>query len=116
DIEIEIEPEEPTRPSWLLDEPTWNDGPRVADDTETVPLAPEGEPFPGPIPASEPVAAGPVVAVDHAATRRAAIVGAIAGAVVAALVAGGIALIDGNGDSSTPSALASARPPVDVRN
>src|SRR5689334_3880151 len=39
DIEIEVEPEEPTRPSWLLDEPTWNDEPRIADATETVPLA-----------------------------------------------------------------------------
>jgi S1-C subfamily serine protease len=126
DIEIEVEPEEPTRPSWLLHEPTWNDEPRIADDTERVPLAPEvgTDPAwaPGPgtgptvltSPASDPVAA------DRAATRRAALMGAIAGAVVAALVAGGIALVDDDGDSGgngTPSALtSSARPPVDVRN
>jgi len=52
-----------------------------------------------------------------AVTRRAALMGAIAGAVVAALVAGGIALVDNHGSSgSSPSALASARPPVNVRN
>jgi S1-C subfamily serine protease len=116
DIEIEIEPEEPTRPSWLLDEPTWNDEQRVVDDTETVPLPPADTPVYGPVPEPEAVAPAPVV-VDRSATRRAALVGAIAGAVVAALVAGGIALIDHRNDGNgTPSALAGARPPVNVRN
>ena len=115
DIEIEVEPEEPTRPSWLLDEPTWSDGPRVADDTEAVPLAPEDV---GPSTAASDVpAAVPVVDV-RTATRRAALMGALAGAVVAALVAGGIALVDNSNDggSSAPSALASTRPPVNVKN
>ena len=116
DIDIELEPEEPTRPSWLLDEPTWSDEPRAADDTETVPLAPETDPGP-PTEASSPAPpAPPATAVDRAATRRAALVGAVAGAVVAALVAGGIALADRNDGGGTPSALASARPPVNVRN
>ncbi|MEA3054950.1 MAG: hypothetical protein QOD30_382, partial [Actinomycetota bacterium] len=114
DIEIEVEPEEPTRPSWLLDEPTWNDEPRVADDTETVPLAPDGEAMWQPAP---PVAASAAAegAVDvRSATRRAGLVGAVAGAVVAALVAGGIAMIDNDRGSSDN--VAAQRPPVDVRN
>ncbi|MEN3271368.1 MAG: hypothetical protein V7636_129 [Actinomycetota bacterium] len=115
DIEIEVEPEEPARPSWLLDEPTWNDEPRVADDTETVPLAPEHGPDPF---AAAPPAAAPTVADAgvRAATRRAAIVGAIAGAVVAALVAGGIALVDNDNDGGSGDSIAAQRPPVDVRN
>src|SRR5687767_13801304 len=99
EIEMTIEPEEPTRPSWLLTDPT------TVDDRP-----PLGGPYdPPPSMVSAPPAPVPVA---PPSTRRAALTGALAGAVVAALVAAGIVAAT---DDDTPNRdLAS--PPVAVAN
>ena len=37
DIEMSIEPEDPTRPTWLLDDPTWIDEPLIGAPFEPAP-------------------------------------------------------------------------------
>ena len=77
EIEMTIEPEEPTRPAWLLTDPT-----------EVIDEPPLGGPYDPP---PSMVTAPPVVErVPPPSTARAALVGALAGAVVAALVSFGI--------------------------
>jgi S1-C subfamily serine protease len=87
DIEMSIEPEEPTRPAWLLDEPAWADEPTVTGPYEPPPtMAP-----------AAPMATPP----SQPSTRRSALIGGLAGALVATLIsAGAVALTrDDNGSS-----------------
>ena len=77
EIEMTIEPEEPTRPAWLLTDPT-----------EVIDEPPLGGPYDPP---PSMVTAPPVVErARRPSSARAALVGAVAGAVVAALVSFGI--------------------------
>ena len=97
DIEVSILPEDPARPSWLLDEPTWADEPTVTGLYEPAPtMAPSGEPAPSPQPSS----------------RRAALMGALAGAVVASLISGGAIALTRDDDNNQRASVV----PVAVAN
>ena len=102
EIEMTIEPEEPTRPAWLL-----------ADPTEVIDEPPLGGPYdPAPSMVTAPSPTVESRAPRSPSTARAGLVGALAGAVVAALVSFGIvSATDGDGDERGRSAA-----PVSVAN
>jgi putative serine protease PepD len=102
DTNVTIEPEDPTRPAWLLTDPAGVlDEPTVTGPFEPVPsMTPPSAPAPPPPERGSP------------STRRAALMGGLAGAVVAALVALAVVAITDD-DSAAPSPLG---PPVAVAN
>lgn len=94
-----VAPEEPTRPTWLLGDPT-----EVLDEP---PL--DGSPYDAP-PTDVPPVAPPAPSAGRGSTVTAALAGAIAGAVVAAAVAiGALALDDDEPSADRPA-------PVSVTN
>src|SRR5436190_1877775 len=95
-----VDPEEPTRPAWLLTDPTEAiDEPRVGGPYDAPPSMAREQVAP-------PVAAPP-------STKRAALMGALAGAVVAALVSAGIVAAT---DHNEPASNAASAAPVAVAN
>jgi serine protease Do len=104
DIDISVEPEEPTRPAWLLDEPTWADEPTVSGPYEPVPTMVSA-------PVTEPTTSSASTAPS---ARRSALVGALAGAVVASLISGGAVALSRNDDSSNDGGSSAA--PVAIAN
>src|SRR5688572_10519758 len=112
EIEMTIEPEEPTRPAWLLTDPT-----------EVIDEPPLGGPYDPPpsmvtAPARLPkeMESTVVERAPQPSTARAALFGAVAGAVVAALVSFGIVSAtddDGGGERvggpSAPVAVANGQ-------
>lgn len=101
DFDGTIEPEEPTRPAWLLTNPTEViDEPVVAGPYDPPPSMARSEPEIDPSPPA------------RGSTKRAGLTGALAGAVVAALISTGIvALTDDDNDAGPVSV-----PPVAVAN
>lgn len=101
DIEMTIEPEEPTRPAWLFTE-----------HTDVLHEPPTGGPYdPPPSMVTAPAA---MATTKSPSTLRAALVGALAGAVVAALVSFGVvAATDDDDDGRARGALGS---PVAIAN
>src|SRR5687768_12744713 len=78
EIEMTIEPEEPTRPAWLF-----------TDSTDVIDEPPSGGPY-DPSPSMVTTSTPPPVASAPPSLARTALVGALAGAIVASLVAFGI--------------------------
>ena len=100
EIEMTIEPEEPTRPAWLLSDPA-----PVVDEP------PLGGPY-DPAPSMVTTAPPTTERVAHVSPARAAVFGALAGAIVAALVSFGVVrATDDDGDRVGGSAA-----PVSVAN
>jgi S1-C subfamily serine protease len=123
DDDIPVEPEDPTRPTWLLEEPTSVeetvpvdetapvDEPRLDAPFEPVPtMDADGPPF-----VAEAEAAAEPAPARQPSTRRAALMGALAGAVVAALVSGAVVTL-ANDDDSTTSGSQRTVAPVAVAN
>ena len=99
EIEMAIEPEEPTRPAWLF-----------ADATDVIDEPPSGGPYDPP---PSMITATPAPTTPPS-MRRSALVGALAGAIVASLVSFGVvAATDDDEPSSSRGALGS---PVAVAN
>ncbi len=102
EIEMTIEPEEPTRPAWLLTDPT-----PVVDEP------PMGGPYdPAPSMVTSRSLPPTTERVTHVSPARAAVFGALAGAVVAALVSFGIVRATDDDDGGRGGAAA----PVAVAN
>lgn len=101
--DMDVAPEEPTRPTWLLGDPT-----EIVDEPV---VTGSYEPPPSMVmpPTSSPTM---YVSTKPPSTKRAALVGALAGALVAALVSVGIVtLTDGDNDGE-----GSVVPPISVTN
>jgi S1-C subfamily serine protease len=111
DVDAPVEPEAPTRPTWLLGDPTETIDQPVLEPRADVPPSMA---IPWPVDPSGP---GPEPAPKAPSTRRAALTGAIAGAVVAALVSFGVAsmldddapAIGGGNGSAAPVAVANGQ-------
>ena len=116
DDDVPVEPEAPTRPTWLLTAPTEIEVEPVREEPVDEPTlgAPYDVPPTGEVPPVPPASVPAAPAGDGArqpSTRRAMLFGAIAGAVVAALVSG--VIVAATRDDSTGS---NAVAPVAVKN
>jgi S1-C subfamily serine protease len=104
DVDAIVEPEAPTRPTWLLGDPADTIDQPVL---EPRPDEPPSMAIPWPV---DPSAPPPEAAPKAPSTRRAALTGAIAGAVVAALVAFGVASLMDDDDTTIGGGTGSAAP------
>jgi len=106
DHDVPLAPEEPTRPRWLLADPTdVVDTPTLFEPADVPPTAPPPPPVTAP---EAPEAPAP----KRPSAMRAALVGALAGAVVAAAVAFGVVTLIEDDNETRPASV----PPVVVAN
>jgi putative serine protease PepD len=104
DDTVPVVPEEPTRPRWLLTDPT-----------DVVDAVPDEPVTAGPVeapPTSPPPPASPTVVERKPSTWRAVLAGAVAGAVVAGAVAFGVVSATDDDNDDAPVSV----PPVAVAN